>query len=445
MLRSVLLYLSLLLLPLIPALAHQNLALSIVPITWCDVMSRGVMSSILLALLPALSLAVAQSHHFIVLRVDNITALSQTSALFELTEPINDTNPWNCKSGARPVMFKNDAEATRTRAKSIDLVEEVDLECLGFTVQVMESERVSVWYGDETPCPGFMQTTDNLEVEEANKNISFKFMPSLAFDVYKDTPTDECARQETVLIRTPRVNFTFENGTVSGCYVVSPKSTLLVCNMSIITGEGDVVSMATGATFISIPKFVQTMSTSQIECTCECRISSNNTYSTTRKDTLPFTPRAINETVTTAPELLTSKGNSHIILILVYVLAFLFFVSTIMTIVFLHVSRRLHKRLHRVLGEQRKVLSGACGHPASQCRMSQRVTGSATAPPRCYDGHYSTLHRIRNECHHYNTVSLRLSDCIELRKDADDKPVYQKLNYNDKFNDIEDFSMATSV
>jgi hypothetical protein len=342
-------------------------------------------------------------------------------------------------------MFKK-GDHHETRAKSIDLEQRTELECLGFRVQVLESERVSVWYGDETPCSGFLKTTDNLVHEvDANETIALKFIPNLLFDVYTQAPSDECARQETVLIRTPRVNFLFENGTVSGCHVVSPQSSLLVCNMSIIVGEEDVVSMATGATFISIPKFVQTMSTSQIECTCECRISSNSSYSTTRKDTLPFTPKNLNETITTAPELLSSKDNSQIILILVYVLACLFFVSTIMTIVFLHVSRRLHKRLHRVLGEQRKVLSGACSHPASQCRMSQRITGSATAPPRCFDGHYSTLHRIRNECHHYNTVSLRLSDCIELRKDTDDKPVYQKLNYNDKFNDIEEFSMATSV
>ena len=442
MLRCVWLYLSFLLLPVILAQSHHYLVLVFLPVTWCDVMSRGVTSSLFLALLPALSLA--QSHHFIVLRADNITSLSQTSALFELTEPINNTQPWNCKSGQNPVMFKNDVLATR--AKSIDLEQRVELECLGFSVLVMESERVSVWYGDETPCQGFMMTTDNLLVDDSNTTISFKFVPNLLFDVYEEEPTDECARQETMLIRTPRVAFTFENDTVSACHVESPRSTLLVCNMSIITGEGDVVSMATGATYISIPKFVQKMSMTQIECACECRISSNNSFSTTRKDILGFTPKALNETVTTAPsELLTSKGNSHIILILVYVLAFLFFVSTIMTIVFLHVSRRLHKRLHRVLGEQRKVLSGACGHPASQCRMSQRVTGSATAPPNCYDGHYSTLHRIRNECHHYNTVSLRLSDCIELRKDADEKPVYQKLNYNDKFNDIEEFSMATSV
>ena len=442
MLRCVLLYLSFLLL-----LAPPTQSLSLIPGTLCDVMSRGVTSSFLFTLLPVLSLA--QSDRYIVLRVENITALSQTSALFERTEPINNTQAWACKSGPNPVKFTNPDSVTRTRAKSIDLEQRVELDCLGITVLVREKERVSVWYGDESPCPGFMQTTDNLvqEGENTNITISFKFIPNLLFDVYNEAPTEDCAKQETVLIRTPRVSFVFENGTVSGCRVVSPTATLLVCNMSIIAGEGDVVSMATGATFISIPKFVQTMSTPKIECTCECRISSNTSYSTTRKDTLPFTPRAPNNTlVTTAPaELLTTKGNSHIILILVYVLAFLFFVSTVMTIVFLHVSRRLHKRLHRVLGEQRKVLSGACSHPASQCRMSQRVSGSATAPPRCFDGHYSTLHRIRNECHHYNTVSLRLSDCIELRKDADDKPIYQKLNYNDKFNDVEDFSMATSV
>ncbi|KAL5263004.1 hypothetical protein ACHWQZ_G008425 [Mnemiopsis leidyi] len=442
MLRCVLLYLSFLLL-----LASTTRSMSLTSGFICDLMSRGITSSVLFVLLPVLSLA--QSDRYIVLRVDNITALSQTSALFERTEPINNTEIWNCKSGPNPVKFTNADSITRTRAKSIDLEQRVELECLGIRVLVREKKRVSVWYGDESPCPGFMQTTDNLvqEGENANITISFKFIPNLLFDVYNKAPTEDCAKQETVLIRTPRVNFVLENGTVSGCRVESPTAALLVCNMSIITGEGDVVSMATGATFISIPKFVQTMSTSRIDCTCECRISSNTTYSTTRKDTLPFTPRTHDNTsVTTAPaELLTNKGNSHIILILVYVLAFLFFVSTVMTIVFLHVSRRLHKRLHRVLGEQRKVLSGACSHPASQCRMSQRVTGSATAPPRCFDGHYSTLHRIRNECHHYNTVSLRLSDCIELRKDADDKPVYQKLNYNDKFNDIEDFSMATSV
>lgn len=419
------------------------IALSLASSANCDVMSRGFTSLLLLGVLPAVSLA--QSQHFIVLRVSNLTALSQTSAVFELTEPKDQIKAWNCKSGQNPVMFKNDKFATR--AKSIDLEQRVALECLGFVVTVMESERVSVWYGEETPCPGYMTTTDNHEVEEPNKTISFKFMPNLPFDVYEEHPTAECARQEVVLIQTPKVKFKFENETVSGCFVETPRSSLLVCNMSIITGEGDTVSIAMGATYIPIPRFVQTMETSQIECVCECQISSNSSYSTTRRDSLGFVPYASNLTVTTAPELLTSKGNSQIILILVYVLAFLFFISTIMTIVFLHVSRRLHKRLHRVLGEQRKVLNGACGHPASQCRMSQRVNGSATAPPHCFDTHYSTLHRIRNECHHYNTVSLRLSDCIELRKETDDKPVYQKLNYNNhpKFEDIEEFSMATSV
>ena len=223
-------------------------------------MSRGTVTSFLLftAVLPAITLAGQQ--RFIVLRVANLSdfALSKTSALFELTEPVNKTKTWDCKSGQNPVMYKENEHAYR--AKSIDLEDRVMLECLGFIVTVMESVRVSVWYGEETPCPGYVTTTDNLKVEEPNKTTSFEFRPNLMFDVYESRPTPECARQEVVLIQTPKVRFKFQNETVSGCYVETPRSALLVCNMSIITGEGDTVSMAMGATYIPIPRFVQTLS-----------------------------------------------------------------------------------------------------------------------------------------------------------------------------------------
>lgn len=387
-------------------------------------------------------------HHYIVLRVANLTNLWTTSAVFELTEPKNETRPWDCESGPNPISYNSTRPSYATRAKSIDLERRTKVKCLGFTVLLVEKRWVSTWIGDQPKCQGLEGSTSNYEVpaaKEADINLVFKFIPKLEFDVYNEEPSAECAKHDIVLVQPPRVSFTFTNGTLSGCEVISFQADLLYCNMSISMDNGDVVSMATGATKVYIPQFVTKIPVLQIECKCQCNIKSNETSSGARTDSVVYNGaiHQQNETITTEPSLLSSDDNSAVILILVYVLAFLFVVSTIMTIVFLHVSRRLHKRLHKVLGDQRTVLTEtACGHPASRCRLREpRAASSATAPPACYEGHYSTLHRFRNECHHYNTVSLRLSDCIELGRKVEEKPIYQKLN----FNEIEEYSTTTSV
>ena len=412
-----------------------------------------------------LPLVTAVQKYYIILRVDNTTSLEKTSATFSREKPPNITLPWDCPSGHNPITY----EEHNFQARSIDLQNKAEIECLGLSLRVVESMVVAAWSGEEVKCPGYFTTTTQLERNDSVTIVEFKIMPEREFDVYTKTPTEECVRLDPVFVDHPQVTFTFTNDTVSGCHVVTQQPEQITCNMTISTGDGEVLSTATGATRINVPQFIWRVDVGIIECKCECKISKNSFKNTTRRDRLRYTlPAAPVHPATTAPEHYTSSPQREVFLILVIVLSSLLFFFTITTFVFLHISRTLQRKLK----EEEAVSShyssrpgsncaaaaghvpGNCGgsgypgsscatgHPANKCRM--KGGGSATVPP-CFEGHYSTLHGFRNECHHYNTVSLRLTDCLELSRskgDSGDKAVYQKLNYH---TETENYSTATSV
>lgn len=404
--------------------------------------------------------------YFIILRVKNTTSLEETSARFSREEQPNAKTEWECPSGPNPIIF----EDPHHQAKSIDLQNKEEVICLGLSLRVVESKEVAAWAGEEVKCPGYFTTTTQLEISENNTTVQFKMMPERGFDVYLKDPTADCVRLEAVYVDPPKVSFTFRNKTVSGCHVITQHPDQITCNMTISTGDGEVLSAATGATQINVPQFIWRVELQTIECACECRISRNSFKNSTRRDILGYAlPNLPIEPATTSPEHFTSSPQRELFLILVIVLSSLLFFFTVTTFVFLHVSRTLKRKLK----EEEAVSShyssrpgsnyaatapghvpGNCGgsgypgsscatgHPASKCRM--KGGSSATVPP-CFEGHYSTLHGFRNECHHYNTVSLRLTDCLELSRskgDSADKAVYQKLHYN-KETDI--YSTTTSV
>ena len=413
-------------------------------------------------------------NYYIVLRVGNLSDLHDTSAQFKRVEKENSSLPWECHSGSNPIEFP-EGPGQIAKAKSIDLVPgRGEVRCLGLSVQVVERVRVSAWEGEAPQCPGYFTSTTQLDTgSRGNATVKFEIIPKTLFHVYDRPPTEKCAVQETAFIKPPRVAFGYRGGRVSDCAVTGEHRMLLDCNMTISTGDGtDEIATAAGATAIKVPGFIWVMQVKRIECRCECRIKDNSSGQR-RSDTLGYTvfsnygeEGGLVASSTTSPNQLISGEGSSVLLVLVYVLAFLLFLTTITTVIFLHVSRRLYRRLKAVGHEPQEVKSplpshristshspsfhrpsahhaptlhanhgaNTTCHAASRCRVnnSRRHLGASTSPACFTEGHYSTLHGFRNECHHYNTVSLRLSDCFELpgnKSESKEKPIYQKLNF----------------
>ena len=375
----------------------------------------GLYKALLNWVLFFLTLTSSTPHYYIIVRLLPSTADDPLSAQFKQIHSAEDSPEWECKSGLTPITYPSGSEE-QVQAKSMDLVVGSEVECLSLVVRVLVGKEVSLWEGDVSSCEkGFMTTTTELSRTEDGIAMFFKLIPDTFFSVYTSDPGVDCAKQVFKYINSPKL--AFENESILRCVVISNEVSHISCNMTISTSVDDVMALATSTTEIVVPTFVWKINVQTIICSCSCRIKEAYSASdTVRAVSLNFTDPTHFLSDVLQPDEFQLPEQQHltptnVILLSVGVLSALLLITIIST-VYLAASARLLKRKLKRARECGSRHQGTSRPPPSS---------SIPRPP----GEYSHVHRVSNTCHHYNTVSLQLSDYLPPA--ADMQPIYQKL------------------
>jgi len=361
----------------------------------------------LLLLLLCCRAALTEPRYYVVLRVPEPTQLEQLSAQFKLLQPVNSSTGWDCASGPNPIVYPAGA-GHEMRAKSIDVGVGSVVECLGLQLRVVVVERATVWEGEGRECGGFLTSTTELERSEGNTTQYFQLTPTRSFHVYSTVPSGTCAPRALQYVESPDLGFSYLNNIPTTCNVLSTQLDELSCNMTITSRDDDVIATAIEATRVHIPRFIWNLKLNTVICSSVCELRDNSdTNSVPKHNSLRYnTPENPNPT----PEPFSSverpggPENCSIYIIVTCVMTALLFISTVTAIFFMNLSRDLNRRLGRL--------------------------GARPPAPSFHPDIYRDVGSIRNECHHYNTVSLRLAECVEVgRTQTYERPVYQKLSH----------------
>ena len=324
------------------------------------------------------------------------------SGQFKLVSPINSSRPWDCQSGLTPITYPGGSDLI-VRAQSIDMHVGGGVECLGLSVSVVERLRVQRWQGEEGDCAAPLTVTTRLERSEAGSTEYFQLAPAAPFRVFASEPSGACAAQQVEEIAPPGLRF--GGNSTEYCAVVSEHLSLITCNLTITTDTGgEVVAIAVGATSVPVPRFLASISLLSVTCTCTCAIRGTETPRTTSLSLPLNTTQPI--PVETAPVPVPSYQPSRQQRIILGTLSGFLSLFVVLSLYLLARNRALRRSLGRHTG------------------LRSRVTGLKKHQ-------YGRVRHFTNECHHYNTLSLRLSDCKESCNKSQTFPVYQKLNYNE--------------
>ena len=376
-----------------------------------------VMETVCIVCMLLVTLTSGAPLYYIIVRLSPATSGNPLGAQFEQIHPSKMNPKWECKSGLTPITYPTDL-SKHVQAKSMDLEVGSEVECLSLVVRVVEGEQVSLWEGDESHCDkGYITTTTELARTDEGVEMFFKLIPATPFSVYTSDPGQECAKQVFKYLAPPKLEFI--NHPALKCRVISKRVGQISCNMTIATSPDDVMALATSTTEIVVPTFVWKINVQTITCSCSCLIK--HPYSATNSDrsvSLNFTsPRRMPPDFSEPdefqkPERRLTTTPSDIVLLSVGVLSAMLLMTLISTIYLATTTRALRRKLKR----------------ARDCGM--RHQGTPRPPPSIPrpPGDYSHVHRVSNTCHHYNTVSLQLSDYLAPSTGAPDmQPVYQKL------------------
>ena len=356
-------------------------------------------------------------HYYIVVRL-SADHPQPISAQFKLEQPYNSSRAWDCVSGLTPIVFPSGGHGRVVKAQSIDVRVGSVVECLGLNVRVLQSVPVVRWQGEGSVCPGHITSTTQLERSDAATTEYFALNPVTTFHVFSTKPDMNCSVEEVQLIPSPSLIFHHQSNVPAMCSVLSPYLDILTCNLTVSVSNDDVIAVSIGAKSIKIPLYGWHIGIRNVNCTYQCRIHDSD---------VTRTGSIISRNTSAVPELAvyTAEDPSHPsssgsryprrYIIIISVLAALLFISTLITIFLINLSRDLRRKLERLSGRR--------------CR----VTGARRllpGPPEP-DLTYSRIHQITNACHHYNTVSLRLSDSSKDMEKSQTFPVYQKLSLNE--------------
>ena len=387
-------------------------------------------------LLVSLKFASPSSEYWVILRVQNTTGLAPTSAQFRQLQSANSTKEWQCRSGANPITYPVEGGEQVMRAKSIDVeVGGYVVECLGLYVRVVVGQVVPLWDGEREQCPGYLSSTTELERQDSEGKQYFQFQPATLFHVYTSKPTKECSTLEPLRVPLPRIDLKFTNDTLVKCRVLSSRLDLLTCNMTVSGPQSEVIALAVGSKEVSIPGFIWNTELETITCSCECRMV--RSYAGTdpvRSAKMDFIWRVnsndsvIHNTLgvhgkpgTTHPKqgTLDQFGTNSDLdctnhLSVICGLSAILIVVTIVMIFFVVKTNNLKRRLDR-------LMKARTYRPPPRRPRTPPKRDSAK-PFDCYDH----LHHLSSECHHYNTVCLKVSELQKHVKPA----VYQRLRFD---------------
>ena len=375
--------------------------------------------TITLCFLAITSRALTEPPYFIIVRLPSDSYNDPLSAQFQqlFSSDHHPAPEWKCKSGLTPITFPHGEQVTN--AKSMDLEVGSVVECLGLVVTVVAGREVRLWRGEATQCGQSHQATTHELTRTTNKvSETFKLLPETEFSVYSAEPTADCITQSINYVDPPKLVFRFQKSESSKCSVVSNDLSVVKCNMTISAGSKGTVAMATGTTEINVPDFIWQMDAKTIRCSCTCGIKTEFSTSSSVITT------SINYNNSVSDEEEAEEGSYqeeeekidlNLLLLILGVLSAMLLSSISSTVFFFNLARSLKRKLNK----------------------AKKNPFPPPAPPSFQPPvQYSRVHRITNECHHYNTVSLELSNCLGLdagkgSTTGSDRPVYQKLRSNE--------------
>ena len=352
--------------------------------------------------------------YFIIVRLPSDSFNSPLSAQFKQLYDSDKNTEWNCKSGVTPLTFPQGEKVMN--AKSMDLEVGSVVDCLGLVVTVAAGREVRLWRGETSKCDQSLQaTTTELTRTQNGVSESFILLPVTVFSVYSVQPSSDCIYQSIKYVDPPKLIFKFIKTENSKCSVVSNDLSVVTCNMTISAGSKGIVAMATGTTEINVPEFIWQMDAKTIRCSCTCGIKDEFSTSSTVITTSINYNNSISdvEDVEDGSYQEEQKVDLNLLLLILGVLSAMLLSSIVSTIFFFNLARSLKRKLNK----------------AKKTPPSTKTPPSFEPPVQ-----YSRVHRITNECHHYNTVSLELRDCLGLEAGkctGSDRPIYQKLRSTD--------------
>ena len=365
---------------------------------------------LILLLLFATRRVLSAPPYYIIVRLPADSLDGPLSAQFQQIHNSDLTPQWNCKSGVTPLTFPHEEHVIN--AKSMDMEVGSVVECLGLVVKVTVGRDVRLWLGEASECGQSLQATTR-ELTRTSKGVSelFRLKPETMFSVYSVEPTAECAEQSIKYVDPPKLIFKFLESAESKCSVVSNDLHVVTCNMTLTAGAKGIVAMATGTTEINVPEFIWQMEAKTIKCSCTCGIKEQFSIS---KNVIT-TSINYNNSITEVEQVEEKSPTEHhavdlnLLLLILGVLSAMLLSSVVSTVFFFNLARSLKRKLNK----------------AKKPLVPPKAPPSFEPPVQ-----YSRVHRITNECHHYNTVSLELTDCLGLEAGqctGSDRPVYQKL------------------
>eukprot|EP00116_Pleurobrachia_bachei_P004897 sb/3465159/ len=394
------------------------------------------------------------SLYYVILRLPNDP--QQYSAQFKQIQLTDTPVPWSCQSGNNPITYIDNA--LPITARSIDIEEGRDATCLGVVVRVVRATQYWLWRGEDGQCPGFMTSTTSLRQTDSLTRVEMMIKPLTEFQVYTTPPSEECASRQPTHLNPPTVSFSRNGSIPVSCAVVTERPDLLSCNISILAGTtNEAIAVATRAKTILVPQFVKKSRLRSVTCQYTCRIREDLESSGTVVGDMvefnlssppdlpsPSTPELTQRSSTTAVR------DTQWLVILLYILAVLLLISIITTAVLCHISRALRRRLRHHTRYTKPPPPPL--EPVALRKQHQQMQWGNTAPAGYNLSHYSTLNDTYNrtgcnQCTHYNTVSLRLSESFQGGEGGDDgRAIYQKLDlFNRDNNEPSNDSQATSV
>ena len=370
----------------------------------------------ILCILSVTKRSLAAPRYFIVVRLSPDSFNRPLSAQFKQLHGTDQTPEWDCKSGVTPLTFPQSYGEQVINAKSMDVGVGSEVECLRLVVSVVAGKEVRLWQWETSSCGQNLQaTTTELTRKKDGVSESFKLQPVTLFSVYSVQPSAECMNQSIKYVDPPKLRFKFLKTDHSKCSVLSNDLNVVTCNMTISAGSKGVVAMATGTTEINVPEFIWQMEAKTIKCSCTCGIKEEFSISRTVITTSLNYNNSISEVdAEDVPYQEEQKIDLNLLLLILGVLSAMLLSSIVSTIFFFNLARSLRRKLDK----------------AKMKTPSQPKAPPSFEPPV----QYSRVHRITNECHHYNTVSLELTDCLGLEAGqctGSDRPVYQKLRSTD--------------
>ncbi|KAL5261372.1 hypothetical protein ACHWQZ_G007164 [Mnemiopsis leidyi] len=380
-------------------------------------------------LLASLYITTFSSEYWVILRVENSTNMAPTSAQFKQMQLANSSKEWECRSGANPITYPIEGKDMVMQAKSIDVeVGGYVVECLGLYVRVVVGQVVPLWEGEDEQCPGFLSSTTELERQDSEGTQYFFFRPATLFHVYTGRPSKECATLEPLRVPLPRIDLKFTNDTLVKCRVLSSRLDLLTCNMTVSGPKEQIIALAVGSKEVNIPGFIWSTDIDTITCSCECRIirdyvvtnpvrqakmdfiwrvNNSDKYNTDERKPETTYPRHWNLDQSGRESILDCKNH----LIVICGLSAILIAVTITTIFFAVRANNLRRRLNRLMAVR-------------SYRPPPRRTPPKRDSAKPFDC-YNHLHHLSSECHHYNTVCLKVSELQKHVKPA----VYQRLRF----------------